>query len=126
MRLSSVIIAFGAIASAVYAVRVEPQLKERGTYEVDTVLNAGYYNSPKASKAYSPPSSAYQGPASPGATHWVTVGGTAGLVYSPSYINAAIGDMVVFTFGTKNHTLTQSTFAQPCVKMDGGRISSHN
>jgi hypothetical protein len=50
----------------------------------------------------------------------VTVGGSAGLVYTPSSINAAIGDMVVFTFMEKNHTLTQSTFPLPCVKMQGG------
>lgn len=33
---------------------------------------------------------------------------------------AAAGDMVEFTFMSMNHTLTQSTFPNPCVKMQGG------
>ncbi|KAL8666177.1 MAG: hypothetical protein Q9202_001684 [Teloschistes flavicans] len=55
-----------------------------------------------------------------GMTHMVTVGGDAGLVFSPNTINAAPGDMVHFTFMSQNHTLTQSSFPQPCVKMQGG------
>ncbi|KAL8703078.1 MAG: hypothetical protein Q9201_003740 [Fulgogasparrea decipioides] len=58
-----------------------------------------------------------------GATHMVTVGGDAGLVFSPNTIMAAPGDMVHFTFMSTNHTLTQSTFAKPCVKMQGGADS---
>lgn len=50
----------------------------------------------------------------------VTVGGTAGLVYTPSSINAAVGDIVQFNFESKNHTVTQSSFAAPCVKTTGG------
>lgn len=57
------------------------------------------------------------------ATHQVTVGGTAGLIYSPSEIKAAVGDMVVFTFLSANHTVTQSTFEKPCVAMEGGMDS---
>lgn len=56
-------------------------------------------------------------------THQVMVGGNAGLAYSPSQINAAIGDMVVFTFMSANHTATQSSFAEPCVAMAGGMDS---
>lgn len=41
------------------------------------------------------------------ATHTVTVGGAAGLVYTPSSINAAVGDMVLFEFESQNHTVTQ-------------------
>jgi plastocyanin len=58
-----------------------------------------------------------------GKTIEVTVGGTAGLVYSPSTINAEIGDIVQFNFMSKNHTVTQSTFPVPCKKMDGGMDS---
>ncbi|KAI4178944.1 MAG: hypothetical protein LQ346_007310 [Caloplaca aetnensis] len=58
-----------------------------------------------------------------GMTHMVTVGGDAGLVFSPSSVMAAPGDMVEFTFMSTNHTLTQSTFPQPCVKMQGGADS---
>lgn len=57
------------------------------------------------------------------ATHQVTVGGTAGLAYTPSQINAAVGDMVVFTFMSTNHTVTQSNFAEPCVASAGGMDS---
>lgn len=50
----------------------------------------------------------------------VTVGGSAGLVYSPNQITAAVGDMVQFNFETKNHTVTQSAFTTPCEKLAGG------
>ena len=36
---------------------------------------------------------------------------------------AAPGDIVNFTFKQKNHTVTQSTFDKPCVKMAGGMDS---
>jgi len=54
------------------------------------------------------------------ATWNVTVGGSAGLVYTPTTVNASVGDTILFTFGTKNHTVTQSTFAAPCKAMSGG------
>lgn len=44
----------------------------------------------------------------------VLVGGVNGLVYSPSYINASPGDTVSFIFGSENHTVTQSSFTNPC------------
>jgi plastocyanin len=65
------------------------------------------------------PSAAQSAPSS-GQTQHVTVGGSAGLVYSPECVFANIGDVVVFTYGTKNHTLTQSSFAEPCTEMSGG------
>lgn len=58
-----------------------------------------------------------------GATHTVTVGGAAGLVYTPSEVQAAIGDMVIFTFMSTNHTATQSSFATPCDPLAGGMDS---
>jgi plastocyanin len=45
------------------------------------------------------------------------------LGYNPESIKAALGDMVVFEFMQKNHTATQSTFAEPCKKMEGGMDS---
>jgi plastocyanin len=57
---------------------------------------------------------------STGTTHDVWVGGNAGLVYSPEFVMANAGDVVVFHFGPKNHTVTQSTFAVPCGAMMGG------
>jgi len=54
------------------------------------------------------------------ATHSVTVGGSAGLVYTPDTIEAAVGDMVVFQFESQNHTATQSAFTTPCEALAGG------
>jgi plastocyanin len=43
------------------------------------------------------------------------VGSTNGsLTFSPDNIKAAVGDMVQFQFAPANHTVTQSTFDQPC------------
>lgn len=63
--------------------------------------------------------------ASTGTTHSVTVGGlgASALIYEPDSITAAVGDMVVFTFMSKNHTVTQSEFATPCKALDGGMKS---
>jgi plastocyanin len=36
------------------------------------------------------------------------------LQYFPNTVTAAVGDMVQFQFAAGNHTVTQSTFAQPC------------
>ena len=58
-----------------------------------------------------------------GATHTVTVGGPKGLAYEPSSIQAAVGDMVVFTFLSQNHTVSQSAFATPCDLLAGGMDS---
>ncbi|KAI9789686.1 MAG: hypothetical protein M1816_005861 [Peltula sp. TS41687] len=64
-----------------------------------------------------------QAPSTGGTVHTVIVGGTGGLVYTPNTINAAVGDMVNFTFMSTNHTATQSTFDKPCVKMANGADS---
>ncbi|KAG0705291.1 hypothetical protein DFH29DRAFT_907135 [Suillus ampliporus] len=45
--------------------------------------------------------------------HKVVVGGSS-LTYTPSNITAQVGDTVTFQFMQKNHTATQSTFANPC------------
>jgi len=50
----------------------------------------------------------------------VTVGGTAGLKFTPPSVNAAVGDVVTFTFQQKNHTVTQSTFESPCTPLAAG------
>ncbi|ODQ53027.1 hypothetical protein SAICODRAFT_38042, partial [Saitoella complicata NRRL Y-17804] len=52
--------------------------------------------------------------AASGATQTILVGGDAGLVYTPSSVMASPGDTLIFQFLTKNHTLSQSTFASPC------------
>ncbi|KAL2019453.1 hypothetical protein VTK56DRAFT_9658 [Thermocarpiscus australiensis] len=58
-----------------------------------------------------------------GATHSVTVGGPQGLSFNPSQVSAAIGDTVIFTFLSQNHTATQSTFDKPCEPLAGGMDS---
>lgn len=62
--------------------------------------------------------------AAAGATHTVTVGGAAGLVYSPPQLNnIPVGDTVIFEFQSMNHTVTQSAFDTPCKKLEGGMDS---
>lgn len=58
------------------------------------------------------------------ASHTVTVGGPAGLVFTPDQLNdVPVGDTVIFEFLQQNHTVTQSGFDAPCVAMDGGMDS---
>jgi len=52
--------------------------------------------------------------------HLVLVGAGDALVYSPSNITAAQGDTVSFQFTSKNHSVTQSSFAAPCTRLPGG------
>jgi len=58
-------------------------------------------------------------PAVLSATIDVTVGGSS-LTYSPSSVNANVGDIIRFTFQQKNHTVTQSSLAQPCQPIANG------
>ncbi|KAG9017185.1 hypothetical protein FRB90_001451 [Tulasnella sp. 427] len=53
-------------------------------------------------------------------THEVTVGGAAGLVYTPNQVYAQPGDKIRFHFQFKNHTVTQSSFDDPCTPLKGG------
>jgi plastocyanin len=61
-------------------------------------------------------------PAVRSVTHNVTVGGTGAnaLLFDPQSVTAQPGDVVRFIFKQKNHTATQSSFANPCVKQSGG------
>jgi len=59
------------------------------------------------------PSSTAPTSASP-QVHQVVVGGTGQLFYTPSNITAQVGDVIMFQFQQKNHTVTQSSFATPC------------
>ncbi|TEB09257.1 hypothetical protein FA13DRAFT_1749435 [Coprinellus micaceus] len=43
--------------------------------------------------------------------------GQTGLTFEPSSVTAAEGDVIVFSFYPKNHTVTQSSFAAPCTKL---------
>ncbi|RXW25345.1 hypothetical protein EST38_g498 [Candolleomyces aberdarensis] len=53
-------------------------------------------------------------------TFVVTVGKNASLLFEPTSVTAKVGDVIAFQFMSKNHTVTQSTFDNPCaVKADG-------
>jgi len=42
--------------------------------------------------------------------------GTAALVFTPEQVKAKVGDRIHFEFYPKNHTVTQSSFAEPCTR----------
>ncbi|OCH89103.1 hypothetical protein OBBRIDRAFT_778998 [Obba rivulosa] len=50
----------------------------------------------------------------------VTVGGPGILQFNPESVTANPGDTVVFSFRQENHTVTQSSFDNPCQALDGG------
>ncbi|KAG6917641.1 hypothetical protein DXG01_001748 [Tephrocybe rancida] len=54
------------------------------------------------------------------ATFDVSVGAAGNFKYDPQFVTAAPGDIVNFVFHPKNHTVTQSSFDQPCVPLAGG------
>ncbi|MCJ1403148.1 hypothetical protein MMC11_006371 [Xylographa trunciseda] len=58
-------------------------------------------------------------PMATGTTHMVTVGGSTN-IFSPNSVAAMVGDFIEFTFMATNHSLTQSTFNTPCIKLVGG------
>ncbi|KAG8896446.1 hypothetical protein FRB99_008886 [Tulasnella sp. 403] len=53
----------------------------------------------------------------------IVVGGDAGLVYTPPVAYPEVGDTLRFWFRVKNHTVTQSSFEQPCTPLNGGFTS---
>lgn len=60
-----------------------------------------------------------------GKVHTVIVGGKTDsaspkLLFTPETVDAEPGDKIQFVFKELNHTATQSTFGDPCKKMDGG------
>jgi|TARA_R110002003_G_scaffold116_30_gene10327 plastocyanin len=60
------------------------------------------------------------------ANHVIVVSNkTAGLVFKPDSLEAAQGDTVTFKFWPKNHSVAQSTFAQPCQPMANGFWSGY-
>jgi plastocyanin len=64
-----------------------------------------------------------------GVVHRISVGSTTangGLHYEPEIVTANIGDRILFTFSPKNHTMTQSSFNDPCQPLAGGKFSGYN
>jgi len=58
-----------------------------------------------------------------GANHVVTLGEGGALKFSPSTVNASIGDTVEFLFYPANHSVVQGNFDSPCTPRDGGYYS---
>ncbi|KAG6842550.1 hypothetical protein C0991_000076 [Blastosporella zonata] len=58
--------------------------------------------------------------AAEGTVHTVVVGGPGKLVFDPPFVAAQPRDTIVFEFQQKNHTVTQSAFADPCRKLATG------
>jgi plastocyanin len=54
------------------------------------------------------------------ATHTVQVGANGQLAFVPEAVDANVGDTVIFQFHQKNHSATQSSFANPCGLAAGG------
>ncbi|KAF6763276.1 Cupredoxin [Ephemerocybe angulata] len=52
--------------------------------------------------------------------HHIRVGAFGSLEYTPANITALVGDKVIFEFWPKNHTVTQSSFENPCSPLAGG------
>lgn len=59
-------------------------------------------------------------PTQHGRVHDVQVGPHGKLVYEPHNVHAKAGDTIRFHFNPKNHTVTQSSFENPCSGIDGG------
>lgn len=58
--------------------------------------------------------------------HVISVGNKDGdLVFVPDSVRAAEGDTVEFKFWPKNHSVAQSTFANPCTASNGGFWSGY-
>jgi plastocyanin len=68
-----------------------------------TTVYTSFVNSPAATPV-----------AADGAVHTVVVGGTGKLFFTPDHIVAAPRDQIVFQFQQKNHSVVQSSFADPC------------
>jgi len=50
----------------------------------------------------------------------ITVGGPKGIQFEPQDIKAQVGDLIIFTFLSQNHSVTQSAFATPCQPLAEG------
>src|SRR5260370_23597276 len=50
----------------------------------------------------------------------ITAGKNGGLAYTPPHVDAKPGDKIHFAFISKNHTVTQSSFDEPCSHLKYG------
>lgn len=54
-----------------------------------------------------------------GTSHLVDVGAGGDFLFNPNQIDASVGDVLIFRFLESNHTVTQSSFEQPCMPSSG-------
>lgn len=59
---------------------------------------------------------------STGVTHIVVAGANGQLRFEPESVAAAVGDIVEFRFHPKNHSVAQSSFAQPCAPLAAAAV----
>lgn len=45
--------------------------------------------------------------------------GRSGFTFDPNNVQANVGDTISFHFNPKNHSVTQSSFLQPCQEVPG-------
>jgi len=87
-----------------------------------TTTNSSSSASPAVSSATPTTTASSTPPSSTSKDHRVIVGGTT-LIFEPSNITAQPGDTITFEFHQKNHTTTQSSFANPCQMLSNGSTS---
>jgi hypothetical protein len=73
-----------------------------------------------------PPALSTTTPPTPGQTHTVIVGENGDFLYGPNQLDAEIGDVIKFDFLAKNHTVTQSSFKEPCSPLADGFDTGFN
>ncbi|EHL00969.1 Cupredoxin [Glarea lozoyensis ATCC 20868] len=65
-------------------------------------------------------------PTGTGKVHLVIVGADGDLKYKDNQVTAQIGDIIRFDFNSTNHTVTQSSFLEPCKPLAGGFNTGFN
>jgi len=95
----------------VFAINPGTQFAAFQAAAMATSTNSSSTTTPAASSAA--PSASSTSSSSTSQDHRIIVGGTT-LTFEPSNITAQAGDTITFEFHQKNHTITQSSFADPC------------
>jgi len=99
------------IVYGTYTVPPEPSIETvTATISVESSMWTTTYASYEGSGDPAPSSLA-------GNVHVIKVGSN-GLVFDPQFVQASPRDILRFEFHAKNHTVTQSSFANPCKKLD--------
>jgi len=95
----------------VFAINPGTQFAAFQAAAMATSTNSSSTTTPSASSAA--PSASSTSSSSTSQDHRIIVGGTT-LTFEPANITAQPGDTITFEFHQKNHTATQSSFADPC------------